>query len=383
MAAFAKSMGLAYRGLLDGHDVPLLLKHFREIQAEQSSGATLLHISTIKGKGYRPAEEDPLAFHQPFYPFDKDTGEFIVSSNPLTDTFLSALAMLDETLVDLVSEAPTSVATVPATPPLFALEGKFPENFIDTGICEAHCMTLSSVLSLDRKVVTCMFSDFLTRCCSQLYDLGHLRAPLTCVLFFPGLNPLGSAHQAMHIVSLLRTVPNLVVLQPCNLLEFKLMLKWAISCDEPTFILAPKLDPQCAESMLPAVERARGWLIREGDRATILPIGSFFEVALELAKAHSGLEIVNPRFLKPLDFELISRSVAKTGRLLVLEDGFRTGGVGLEVIANLAGAGITFRSELVAAKDISDHTADFAVFQDKYGLSSESCLRALSNLLMD
>lgn len=381
--SFAGSLGLSYQGPVDGHDIAETVKQLKVARSKYADSPSLFHITTVKGKGYQPAEQDPLAFHQPFYPFDRDTGEFIPSANELTDTFLNALKQLDSWLVYLVSEKPDLLATVPATPPLFALRDKYPGSLIDTGICEQHCMTLSTALSLEHNTVLCMFSTFTTRCYSQIMDLGHLRAPLTCVLFFPGINPLGSTHQALHVIGQLRSVPNLVLLQPYNLNEYGAMLSYAAKCREPTFILTPKHDPVASSSDIQPLVHGRGTILISGGRVTILPIGSCFQQALMLAQEHEGVELINPRFLKPLDYDLISKSVRKTGRLLIIEDGFEVGGVGQEIVSCLAQDGLNFNVQLVAAKNISDHSGDFSLLQKKYGLSIEDCYRALSRLLSE
>jgi len=380
---FFVTLGLRYLGPFDGHDVDTLLETMQRVRDEPLSRPTVIHVRTTKGKGYRPAENDPLAFHQPFYPFDVETGQPRISDGGEMGTFLAGLSMVDEWLMCEMDADPRLMAVTPSTPPLFRVAKRYPSRWLDTGICEQHCMTMSTALALDAGAVVVMFAPFVSRCYSQLIDMGHANAPVKVVLFFAGVNPLGPTQQAVQVIGLLRMVPGFTVLQPSCLKEFVDALSLARRISGPVFVLAPKHDILIGNGCPFPYENGKGMVLRSGSRVTVLPVGSVFDLANACAEDGEGIEIIYPRSLKPFDHDLVARSVEKTKRLLIIEDGCASSGVGSDVIAHLHARGLTFRVEHVFAADRSLHIEDDAQLRHAYGVTREKCVVAMRALLVE
>jgi len=343
-----ETFGFKYIGVIDGHDIDNLLKVFSDLK--NIDGKLFLHIRTKKGKGYLPAEKNPLAFHQPFTTFNINTGDFNTPDCPLIANFFNSHKTLEDFGLKYLKENSDAFFVFPATPPFENLLSAFPERVIDVGIAEQACITFATSLSISKKKVFLpIFATFLSRCFSQIIDLCLSGAPVVIVSFFNGLTPFGLIQQALLTLNILRSVPDCVILQPCNLKEFEDALHFASVFTGPIFVQAPK-ENFITDMPMPPIKLGKGYLMKEGSRLTVLPIGGVFNLVDRALKYHEGIELINPRFIEPFDYDLLVKSVKKTGKLLIIEDSYKSSGFGAEIINYLRENSIEVKVSWVAAE---------------------------------
>ena len=348
---FSKSLGFEYIGVVDGHDTESLIDHLKDIKNKKHP--VFLHIKTVKGKGFKPAEENVYAYHFVFSSYDKKTGEFLGDYPEFMVNFAKYLGKFEQKGFELFAKHDNLYYVCPATPHTLQLAQKYPERVIDTGINEQHCLTFSTALALNgNHVFLYMCSFFFPRFYDQIIDLCNNKAGVTISLFFPGVGICGSTHQGIYAIGALKLMPNLTIAYPMNLLEYEAILDFCADYDRPTVLLVPNEDPEYAAMTDAAnIQVGKGSVLMEGENLTVLPIGSFFTDAFRLAKDFAGVEILNPRFLKPFDFELVEKSVKKTGKLLILEDGLKFSGLGADISLYLNEHGIDCAIKTIAVND--------------------------------
>lgn len=334
---YAQSLNFEYVGIIDGHNIPKMIKLFNKIR--RKNHPVFLHVKTIKGKGYRPAELDPERFHYTV-PFEINSGQFwelqekveLTSSEP-EDFF----ERNDRILANYIKKYKKIFFTSPAYIAwgLTNMAKIYPKHVIDVGICEQHCVTFSSALSLGgSKVIMFLASWFLPRCYDQIVDICIQQIPMTIVLLFHGVGTGGASHQGILNHAVLRVLPNLILLHPKSLAEYERMMDYALNANCPVFVQTP--DEECTIGEEPELEYGKGAILLTGKKLTVLPIGSTFVKAFMINEIIDDVEILNLRFLKPIDMDLIVKSVKKTKRLAILENGFCKGGSGEEIIAFLS-----------------------------------------------
>lgn len=378
---FAQSLNFKYHGIYDGHDTNLLIRELTAIKNDEAP--TLFHVQTVKGKGCQYAEADPVKFHHPFFPFDKACGQ---TETIVEDWHQDGLWLL-ETFSRKCAEFIGRYNNIYFTSPAYLLGGyqilaqAYPDKVIDTGICEQHCMTLSTALGLaGNKVIMSLASFFLPRCYDQIFDLCIQNVPIVVFICFPGIRPSSCAtHQATFDISALRTVPNMTLMHPKGIDEMIDMLEYAVEADRPIFIHGSYED--CMQGNDAPLEYGRAALTTEGDQLTVVPIGAMFNCAFEIESRIAGVEILNPRFLKPFDFEMLENSVKKTKRLLIIEDGIRYGGLGESILAHLKEKDVQCHTKLLTIPDrfISPGTWE-EVFNDT-GLTVEKIIESAQHLV--
>lgn len=376
---YAEGLKFEYIGPIDGHDVNKLIQVLNKIKHKKHP--VFLHVNTIKGKGYNEAVKSPMKFHRPTVPYDKKTGDFL--GDPLVSQKVmgAAMGILEQQGFSYIEKYKDVFFTAPACPVFSQITQKYPEKVIDTGISEQHCMTLSTTLAeLGNKVIMTLIGPFLYRCYSQVLDLCHQNAPLTVVYMMSGINPLGATHQAVGALSVLKLIPNMTIMHPVNLAEYQQMLDYAVALNKPVFLHIPKENPELEQTSNVNISMGKAHKLTSGDKLTILPVGSMFEVALDLAKRYDGVEIINPRFLKPFDSDLLVHSVSKTKKLLILEDAMKQGGLGQEVIYDLRTRNMDFEFQHVAAEDIYPSQEDYATAALEYGVTMDTCQKAFDKL---
>jgi 1-deoxy-D-xylulose-5-phosphate synthase len=378
---FAESLKFKYYGVVDGHDIGLLIKTLKDIKNEGSP--ILFHVKTIKGKGCTYAEEDPATFHHPFFPFNKETGKTDTIVEEWHQDGLWLLESFSRKCAELISRYDNIYFTSPA----YLLGGyqilakAYPTKVIDTGISEQHCMTLSTALGLaGNKVIMSLASFFLPRCYDQIFDLCIQNIPIVVFICFPGIRPSSCAtHQATFDISALRTIPNLTLMHPKGIDEFMDMLDYAVEADRPIFIHGSYED--CTEGSEAPIEHGKAVIEKEGDAITIVPIGAMFKSSFEIAKSISGVEIINPRFLKPFDYPLVEQSVKKTKRLLIIEDGIRCGGLGEGILAYLKENNIACKAKLMTIPDRFIKPGTWEEIFNDAGLTVDNILESANNLM--
>ncbi|HEX2549176.1 MAG TPA: 1-deoxy-D-xylulose-5-phosphate synthase N-terminal domain-containing protein, partial [Gammaproteobacteria bacterium] len=376
----ARALKLEYIGLMDGHNTEELIEQLLLIKNKKNP--VVLHVQTVKGKGYPLAENAPMKFHRPTVPYEKENGTFSPQNQMALKIMGESMGILEKKGLEYIQKYQNVYFTVPACPVFSEIPKQYPDRVIDTGISEQHCMTVSTMLAeLGNKVIMALIGPFMYRCYSQIIDLAHQGSPLTIVFMMSGVNTLGATHQAVGALGVLKLIPNLTIMHPINLSEYTAMLDYAVKLNKPVFLDVPKESP-LNEDIHP-IEYGKGAIIKSGSKITVLPIGSLFSMAMDLEKLCEDIEILNPRFLKPFDFALLEESIKKTKHLLILEDGLKTGGLGEEIIYHLVNKKIPFTFRHVGAIEIYPTQEDYVSASIEYGITKETCESALRELLAE
>jgi 1-deoxy-D-xylulose-5-phosphate synthase len=338
-----EEMGLNYIGPIDGHDLNALLGTLENMR--DLKGPQLLHVVTRKGKGYAPAEADPIKWHGPG-PFDPASATIFKEKS----TGPSYSQIFGRWMCDMAARDPRIVAVTPAMREgsgLVEFEKKFPQRYFDVGIAEQHAVTFAAGLACEgAKPIVAIYSSFLQRGYDQLvHDVALQNLPVVFAIDRAGLvGGDGATHQGSYDLSFLRCIPNLVIMAPSNEDECRQMLFTATTLDAPSAVRYPRgtgpgVEIQEAMSALPL---GRGVVVREGRSGlALLAFGSLVASA-ERIGAELDATVVNMRYVKPMDEELIARVAAKHPYLVTLEENVVAGGAGSavgEVLATLGGYG--------------------------------------------
>lgn len=340
-----EELGFTYLGPVDGHDLPGLLEVMQA--ATKVDGPVLVHVLTKKGKGYKPAEDCPNKFHGTG-PFEIATGKKITKPGaPVTYTevfgeTLSRLADTDEKIVGITAAMPDGTG-------LSVFAKDHPERFFDVGIAEQHAVTAAAgMAAAGMKPVAAIYSTFMQRAYdSVLHDICMQKLHVTMCLDRAGLvGDDGYTHHGVFDFAYLRSIPNMTIMAPKDEGELRHMLKTALDFDGPVSVRYPRgsgvgVDISGPVESLPI---GKAEVLREGRDVCFWAIGSMVQSALEAAAilAQQGVSagVVNMRFAKPLDEELLLEHARRYGRLVTLEEGVLAGGVGSAVLETLNGAGL-------------------------------------------
>ena len=331
---YFEDIGFTYLGPVDGHNIQELENILQKSQ--NIEGPILIHVMTKKGKGYEIAEQNPDKFHG-ISSFNIKTGETLKKSNrDYSKAFgekLVKLASKDEKIVAITAAMKDGTG-------LKEFADKFSERFFDVGIAEQHAVGLiGGMAASGLKPVFAVYSSFLQRSYDQLiHDIAIQNLPVTICIDRAGIvGNDGETHQGLFDLAFLSEIPNFVMMAPKDFKEFDKMLEFAINLDKPVAIRYPrggegsiKFD-KCEKVKLGNAE-----IVKEGNDLTIVAIGKMVERAAEvselLEKQNIDAEIINARFLKPLDKEIILKSANKTKKVVTIEDGILKGGLGTAVI---------------------------------------------------
>lgn len=334
--ALFEALGFDYIGPLDGHDLPNLIEVFKA--AHDFEGPLLVHVMTTKGKGYKPAEETPAKFHG-VGAFDLQTG-----SAPAKAAALSYTEVFGRTLVQLASHDPKVVAITAAMPDGTGLNffaEALPDRFFDVGIAEQHGICFAAGLAADGyKPVTAIYSTFMQRAYDQVFhDVCLQNLPVVIAMDRGGLvGDDGPTHHGVFDFSFLRHLPGLTLMAPKDENELRHMLKTALSLNAPVALRYPRGAGYGVEldQELKVLPIGTGELLRDGNDLTIVAIGSTVMPALQAAErlASQGINagVINARFVKPLDAELILAQGRRTGRIITVEENALQGGFGSAVL---------------------------------------------------
>ena len=345
-----EGMNIRYFGPIDGHDVTNLVKVLNEIK--DMKGPRLLHIHTVKGKGFKPAEKEATVWHAPGL-FDKETGERIVpNTEGLPPRFQDVFG---ETLLELARQNERIVGVTPAMPTgcsMNIMQKEMPDRVFDVGIAEGHAVTFSGGMAKDGLLPFCnIYSSFMQRAYDNfIHDVALLKLHVVLCLDRAGLvGEDGPTHHGAFDLACLRTVPNVIVASPYNEEELRNLMYTAQLKDMGPFVIRyPRGRGSMAEWRTPfkELEIGRGRCLKEGKDIAVIslgPIGKMAEQAISRADETTGKQIAHYdlRFLKPLDEKMLNEIGRNFKKILTLEDGSLKGGMGSAVLEFMSERGYT------------------------------------------
>lgn len=349
-----ENMGLTYLGPVDGHNIPQLIKTFQE--AKRFEGPILVHVLTQKGRGYEPAMRHPARFHGAG-PFDVKTGLPVGKSNPTyTDVFSTVMRKMGDRRKDVAAVTAAMMTGVG----LKRFSNMFPDRCFDVGIAEEHAVTFAAALSLGGITpVVAIYSSFLQRAYDQImHDVCMQNLHVVFAIDRAGLVGYdGETHHGIFDLSYLGSMPNMTILAPKNLWELSDMIKFAVDYDGPIAVRYPRGEAYTGLKEFRApICLGKSEVIHEGSRVALLAVGSMVKMAEEVQKQlkermDMDAALVNARFVKPIDEELL-RSFADTYELVVtLEENVKDGGFGERVLAFAEEEDLPFGVEIIALPD--------------------------------
>ena len=326
-----EEMGFHYTGPIDGHDMPALLSTLKTLRA--SKGPKLLHVMTTKGKGYEPAEGDQIGYHA-VGPFDPDKG-LVAKAGAKKPTYTDVFS---DWLCDAAAAEPRMCAITPAMREgsgLVRFSREYPQRYFDVAIAEQHAVTLAAGMATQGgKPVVAIYSTFLQRAYDQLvHDVAIQDLDVLFAIDRAGVvGPDGATHAGNLDLSFLRCVPNMVVMAPSNEAECRQMLSTGLQHPGPAAVRYPRgtgtgVDAGSDLSTLPI---GKGELRVQGSRIALLAFGSTVGAAEQVGR-ELGLSVVNMRFIKPLDRELVLAMANSHDGLVTIEDNVVAGGAGSAV----------------------------------------------------
>ncbi len=364
VGAVIEELGFTYFGPIDGHNLSELIDTFN--QAHKVKGPVLVHVATVKGKGYAVAEKDQVGYHAQ-NPFNLTTGKPIPSSKPKPPSYSKVFA---HTLTTLAANNPKIVGITAAMATgtgLDKLQKKLPKQYIDVGIAEQHAVTLAAGLACEgMRPVVAIYSTFLQRAYDQIiHDVCIQKLPVFFCLDRAGIvGADGPTHQGMYDISYLRCIPNMVVMAPKDEAELQSMVVTGINYTDGAIAMRyPRgsgLGVPLAEEGWEEIEIGKGEILRNGDDILLLGYGTMVNSAMQVAEILSehGVEatVINARFVKPLDTDLILPLAEKIGKVVTLEEGCLMGGFGSAVAEALLDNNVTVPLKRIGIPDkLVDH----------------------------
>ena len=329
-----ENMGLTYLGPVDGHDMRQLGKVLQE--AKRKQGPVLIHVLTEKGRGYEPAMRHPARFHGAA-PYEIETGLPKAKGNPsYTDIFSTVMRKFGDREPDVVA---VSAAMVPGTG-LKRFGNMFPDRLFDVGIAEEHAVTFAAGLALGGLCpVVAIYSSFLQRAIDQiLHDVCMQNLPVVFAVDRAGLvGSDGETHHGCFDLSYLSMMPNMIVMAPKNKWELSDMMKFAIRQNGPVAIRYPRGEAYTGlEEYRAPIEMGKAEVLEKGKEIAILAVGNMVRTAVQVTEnlRKKGYEptLVNMRFVKPLDTELLDIIKEDHSLIVTMEENVKSGGFGEQVM---------------------------------------------------
>ena len=372
-----EEMGLNFIGPIDGHDLPTLISTLSNIR--NLKGPQFLHIVTRKGKGYEPAEADPITWHGPG-PFDAATGVF--HKKPAPGVTYSKI--FGDWLCDIAEQDERVIGITPAMREgsgMVEFEKRFPDRYFDVAIAEQHAVTLAAGMACEGlKPVVAIYSTFLQRGYDQLiHDVALQQLPVLFAIDRAGLvGGDGATHQGSFDFSYMRAIPNLVLMAPADENECRQMLYTGITLDQPAAVRYPRGNGPGVdvEQNMQALPIGKAQTRREGKNLVIMSFGAMLETAM-FAGAELDATVVNMRFVKPLDEELILAMAKTHGGIITVEENVIAGGAGSAIAELLAAHAVQIPLLHLGIPDaFIEHGSQESCRRDA-GLDRESVLSAI------
>jgi 1-deoxy-D-xylulose-5-phosphate synthase len=384
-----EDLGFRYMGPIKGHDVHAVSKALVEAKEKTKDGPVLLHVQTQKGYGYEPAAQDPQKWHG-VTAFDAEAGEIIkVTADPAKPAPPSYTSVFGKALVELGKHDGKIVGITAAMldgTGMNLFQKAFPDRTFDVGIAEQHAVTFAAGLATQgMRPVCAIYSTFLQRGFDQVaHDVCLQDLPVTFALDRGGIvGADGPTHHGLYDMAYLRCLPNILLMAPRDENELRRMLMTAIYCGHPAALRYPRGNGLGVplEEPITALPIGKGELLREGTDLLLCAIGSMVDPALRAAEtlAAEGIScaVINARFIKPLDADLIHGWARRCRAVVTLEEGCAPGGFGAAVAESLADARLTQPLLRCAVPDHLVHHGDPKRLLDEEGLSLAALLPRL------
>ena len=380
-----EELGFTYLGPVDGHDMESLVDIFK--QAKNVTGPVLVHVLTTKGKGYTPAEKDSHKWHG-ISPYKIESGQVLkaVGNMMYTEVF-------SQTLMELAEKDPRIVAVTPAMPSgsgLVKFAQKYPNRMIDVGIAEQHAATLCAAMALEgMKPIYAVYSTFMQRAYDQIvHDICRHNANVMFAIDRAGfVGADGETHQGVYDIAFMRHIPNMVIMMPKDDNELRHMMKTALDYnDGPIAYRYPRINVPGVpwDEELKAIPIGTWETLLSGEEISILAVGPMVEVAKAAAESLKrdgiSIEVVNARFLKPLDENMLTELARRRNKLIVLEEASQAGSLGSAVLEFYAAAGISDMDvSLMGIPDAFIEHGTIKQQREEVGLTAESVIERIKS----
>lgn len=384
--ALFEELGFTYVGPLEGHRLDFLIKNFENVR--DMEGSVLVHVLTKKGKGYKFAEENPLDYHG-ISPFDAATGKPPAPANALP----TYTEIFGKTIVELSQKDQRIVAITAAMcegTGLDKFKELFPRRFYDVGIAEQHAVTFAAGLAVEGFIpVVAIYSTFLQRAYDQiLHDVCLQKLPVVFAVDRAGIvGEDGATHQGIFDYAYLRSIPHMIVMAPKDENELRHMLKTATESGSPAALRYPRgkgvgvgLDQE-----LKPIKIGKGEVLRKGSALAVLAIGATVYPALAAAEKMAAqgvsVEVINARFVKPLDSALLLKTASSFKKMIIVEENVLQGGFGSAVLELFAEKGVKgLQIKRLGIPDEFVEHATQAQLRHKYSLDEDGILRAIKQM---
>jgi 1-deoxy-D-xylulose-5-phosphate synthase len=331
-----EEFGFRYIGPIDGHDIRLLRKYLEMVRDQK--GPTLLHVVTEKGRGYKPAEQDPVYFHTP-PAFEDEDGNPRVLSIGEKPAFTNYARDAIASQMRRDSRVTVMTAAMCQGNKLEPVRDEFPDRFFDVGICESHAVAFAAgQAKVGLRPIVAIYSTFLQRSYDQIFqEVALQNLPVTMMLDRAGLTgPDGPTHHGLFDIGYMRVFPNIVMMAPGDSTEVEPMLEFSLKHNGPCSIRYPKTSALAFERTPQRIELGKAEVIRRGSDGAIVAIGAMLQQALAAAEIleQEGIHVtvVNGRFIKPLDVDLLGQLFEECRFVVTVEEGALAGGFGSAVL---------------------------------------------------
>jgi len=377
-----EEMGFTYIGPVQGHNInnlTMILENLKNMK-----NPVLLHVITKKGKGYAPAEEDPVKFHS--------VGKFDIKSGRIAESeAVTYTKVFSDTLIELAQSDDKIVAVTAAMPEGTGLDKfaeKFPNRYFDVGIAEGHAVTFAAAMAAGGMHPVCaIYSTFMQRAIDNIiHDVALQNLPVIFAIDRAGfVGEDGGTHHGAFDLSYLNYIPNLIVMSPSDENELRNMLKTALNSNKPCVIRYPKgAGIGAALYKSPCIlQIGKATVLRQGSDICFLAIGNHVETCLKtsdlLLEKNVSASVVNMRFLKPLDVDTLKGVLLKTKKFITVEENALTGGFGETVKAFLCGSGAIV--ECIGLPDKFIEHGSLKFLREKYGFTPKSIAKKALQML--
>lgn len=377
---FFEDMGITYLGPVDGHNINAMLKVFRE--AKRCKSAVLVHVITQKGKGFAPAERHPARFHGA-EPFDVETGLPLKpkTKSNYTDVFSTVMCKLGDRNPDIVA----ITAAMPDGTGLKRFKNMYPDRFFDVGIAEEHAVTFAAGLAAGgMKPVVAIYSSFLQRAYDQiLHDVCIQNLPVVFAIDRAGLvGSDGETHQGIFDLSYLSSIPNMHIMAPKNKWELSDMLKFAVNFNGPIALRYPRGEAYdgLKEFREPIAFGKAEWLLKDR-QVVLIAVGSMVKTALcvrsALAKKGYGCSIINARFVKPIDTDMIDEALKNHELIVTMEENVASGGFGEKVRGYLGTVKSSIKLLNITIPDEYVEHGNVEILRKEVGIDTEAIVNKI------